>query len=109
MKMPTGSGASVACPGLLTGRPSTVAYSTWMPAALGGAVGGASAMTNFPTLRAGPPDVPAELSSFDTAVVAPLRIDVQFAPPSLDRYTPWPVTPAYRMRLLAGEVGSMTS
>src|ERR1700758_702216 len=109
MNTPTGSGASVDCEGLLTGRPSMVAYNTWMPAGLGEEVGGASATTNLPTLRAGPPGVPAELSSFATTVVAPLRIDVQFCPPSFDRYTPWLVTPAYKIRLLAGEVRSMTS
>ena len=55
-----------------------------MPPAAGGEVGGASATMNFPTLRAGPPGVPAELSSFATTGVAPLRIGVQVCPPSLD-------------------------
>ena len=80
-----------------------------MPAGAGGEVGGASATMNFPTLRAGPPGVPAVLSSFATTVVAPFRIDVQVCPPSLDRNTPVPVTPAYRMRAAAGEVRSRTS
>src|ERR1700694_4672298 len=80
-----------------------------MPPAAGGGVGGANATMNFPTLRAGPPSIPAELSSFATAGVAPLRIDVQFWPPSFDRKMPPLVTPAYRMRPVTGEVGSRTS
>src|ERR1700679_1888139 len=80
-----------------------------MPSAAGGEVGGANATMNFPTVRAGPPGVPAELSSFATTGVAPLRIDVQVWPPSSDRKIPLPVTPAYRMRPVAGEVGSRTS
>src|SRR5579883_410409 len=80
-----------------------------MPAVAGGEVGGANATMNFPTLRAGPPSIPAELSSFATTDVAPLRIDVQFWPPSFDRKMPPPTTPAYRMRAPVGEVGSSTS
>ncbi|MGO9429526.1 hypothetical protein, partial [Rhodoblastus sp.] len=108
MKTPTGSGASVGRRGLLTGRPSTVAYNTWMPVGMGGEIGGASATMNFPALRAGPPDMPAELSSLATTGVAPLRIEVQFCPPLMDLNTPTPETPAYRMRAAAGEVRSMT-
>src|ERR1700712_2549262 len=100
-----GSGASVGFAGRLTGPPSTVAYITWIPPGAAGEVGGANAIMNFPALRAGP-GVPAVLSSFASTGVVPLRMDVQVWPPSLDRNTPRPLMPAYRMRAPGGEVGS---
>ena len=80
LKTPTGSGASVGFAGRLTGRPSTVAYITWMPPGAAGEVGGASAIMNFPALRGGP-GVPAVFKLRSRAPPSvPLSIDAQVAP-----------------------------
>src|SRR6516164_60302 len=74
-----------------------------MPPGLAGVVGGASATMAFPIPAGAGPTAAA------TTVVAALRICVQVWPPSLDRNTPRPESPAYSLRAPAEEVVSITS
>src|SRR3954469_15085231 len=72
-----------------------------MPPAAGGDVGGARSSTTWFIV------VPATApSAADTAGVAELRICVQVWPPSVERTTPCPLIPAYRMRPPVGELSS---
>src|SRR5690348_5522513 len=76
---------------------------TRIPRAAGGDVGGARSSTTWFMV------VPAvTASAAATAGVVALKILVQFRPPSVERITPLPLTPAYRMRAVAGEVRSST-